>query len=109
MKLDYLQFLELETFTRFGSKLEAGMEEKIRRGRILREVLKQERLAPLPAEFQLAWMLAYNAGIFDDPDPAAVRRRLAALREALERVPLSLAAGREDWRRWLERHRPALP
>ena len=28
MKLDYLQFLELEVFTRFGTKLEAGTESQ---------------------------------------------------------------------------------
>jgi F-type H+-transporting ATPase subunit alpha len=83
------------------------MEEKIRRGQVLREVLKQERLAPVPAEFQLAWMMAYNAGAFADPDPAEVRRRVAALREALARSPLALSAGREDWRRWLDLHRIA--
>ncbi|CAL1239761.1 F0F1 ATP synthase subunit alpha [Candidatus Methylocalor cossyra] len=102
MKLDYLQFLELETFTRFGSKLEPAMEEKIRRGRILREILKQERLEPVSAELQLAWMMAYNAGHFDDPDPAAVRRRLQLLADGLRRVPMPLAADREDWLGWLE-------
>ena len=104
MKLDYLQFLELEAFTRFGSKLEATMEEKIRRGRILREILKQERLAPVSAEFQLAWMMAYNAGRFDAPDPAAIHRKLAVLQEALRRSPIALSAGEEDWRRWLDEH-----
>ena len=44
MKLDYLQFLELEMFTRFGTRLEASMETAIQRGRILREILKQDRL-----------------------------------------------------------------
>jgi F-type H+-transporting ATPase subunit alpha len=28
MKLDFLQFLELEVFTRFGSRLEAGVDAK---------------------------------------------------------------------------------
>ncbi len=32
MKLDYLQFLELEAFTRFGQRLEASMEVRIKRG-----------------------------------------------------------------------------
>lgn len=104
MKLDYLQFLELETFTRFGSKLEAAMEEKIRRGQVLREILKQERLAPVTAELQLAWMTAYNAGRFSDPEPAAIRGLLERLRSGLERSPLALAAGREDWARWLALH-----
>ncbi|MDE3051630.1 MAG: F0F1 ATP synthase subunit alpha, partial [Nitrospirota bacterium] len=54
MKLDYLQFLELEVFTRFGARLETSREAKIKRGRVLREILKQDRLSPLPIEFQLA-------------------------------------------------------
>jgi F-type H+-transporting ATPase subunit alpha len=109
MKLDYLQFLELETFTRFGSKLDAAMEEKIRRGRILRELLKQDRLAPVSAEFQLAWMLAYNAGRFADPEPEAVRRTLGRLADALQHHPIALAASREDWTRWLDLHRAPEP
>ena len=49
MKLDYLQFLELEVFTRFGSRLETSMEAKIARGRVLRELLKQDRLSLCPS------------------------------------------------------------
>lgn len=102
MKLDYLQFLELEAFTRFGSKLEASMEDKIRRGQVLREVLKQERLAPLSPEFQLAWMMAYNAGRLDNPDRASIQRKLTELAEGLRRFPVDLSAGREAWNRWLD-------
>lgn len=104
MKLDYLQFLELETFTRFGSRLEAGMEEKIRRGRILREVLKQERLAPVSAAFHLAWMMGYHAGLFEDPAPSAVQRQMEELAGALRRHPIDLAASRDEWERWLRLH-----
>lgn len=97
MKLDYLQFLELEVFTRFGTRLEAGAEAKIRRGRLLREILKQERLAPLPAAFQFAWMVAFNAGLLDEfaPDtlPGALQRILAGVKQA----PLSLAVPRDQW------------
>lgn len=78
MKLDYLQFLELELFTRFGAKLEAGMQAAINRGRLLREILKQDRLAPLPVEFQMAWLVAFNDGLFDqvleDDIPALLER-----------------------------------
>lgn len=106
MKLDYLQFLELETFTRFGSRLEASMEEKIRRGQILREVLKQERLAPQSPEFQLAWMMAYNTGRFDDPDIASVRQKLDELAIGLQRFPIDLSASRDEWNQWLDRCLP---
>lgn len=98
MKLDYLQFLELEVFTRFGSHLEASMEEKIRRGRTLREIFKQERLAPLAAEFHFAWMLAYNEGEFDGIEPGALAERLRALRMLVEQSGLTLDDSRERWK-----------
>jgi F-type H+-transporting ATPase subunit alpha len=105
MKLDYLQFLELEVFTRFGTKLEAGTEAKIRRGRLLREILKQERLSPLPAPFQLAWMTAFNAGLLDGVAPDTLPAGLHRILAGLGREPLSLDAARETWlarlRGWL--------
>jgi len=97
MKLDYLQFLELEVFTRFGTKLEAGAEAKIRRGRLLREILKQERLTPLPALFQLAWMMAFNAGLLDGCAPNALPAVLQKLLYGLAREPLALDATRDEW------------
>ncbi len=97
MKLDYLQFLELEVFTRFGSQLEASMEAKIRRGRVLRELFKQERLTPLPIEFQLAWMLAYNEGLFDGMATDAIRDCLSRLAEYVAQGDLTLADSREQW------------
>lgn len=97
IKLDYLQFLELEVFTRFGTKLEAGTEAKIRRGRLLREILKQERLNPLPATFQLAWMIAFNTGLLDGFAPTTLPAALQKILAGLEREPLSLEAPREEW------------
>ncbi|HJW23428.1 MAG TPA: F0F1 ATP synthase subunit alpha [Rhodocyclaceae bacterium] len=97
MKLDYLQFLELEVFTRFGSQLEASMEAKIRRGRVLREIFRQERLAPMAIEFQLAWMVAYNEGLFDALATRAIPQCLSHLAERVAHSPLSLEDKRVDW------------
>lgn len=79
------------------------MEQKIRRGQVLREVLKQERLVPLSPEFQLAWMVAYSTGRFDDPDAATIRQQLEVLAKGLERFPIDLSASREEWNQWLDR------
>ncbi len=98
MKLDYLQFLELEIFTRFGARLEASMEAAIRRGRALREILKQERLAPLSAEFQMALLIAFNDGHFDNiQEHDAIRELLAALEAGVKDSPLTLDSPREQW------------
>lgn len=97
MKLDFLQFLELEVFTRFGTKLEPGAEAKIRRGRLLREILKQERLSPLPAVFQLAWMIAFNSGLLDACAPSTLPEALQRLLDGLARAPLTMDAARDEW------------
>jgi len=100
MKLDYLQFLELEVFTRFGTRLEASMEKAIRRGRILREIFKQEQLHPLPVELQMAWLVAYNAGLMDDIPFSDVERVMLHLQHCVKEDPLSLEESRD---RWLEK------
>jgi F-type H+-transporting ATPase subunit alpha len=97
MKLDYLQFLELEVFTRFGARLEASMELAIRRGRVLREILKQDRLTPLPIEFQMAWLVTYNDGLFDNTEPADIHARLATLEKRISASGLTLDNPREQW------------
>ena len=109
MKLDYLQFLELEVFTRFGSRLEASMEAKIARGRVLRELLKQDRLSPLPIEFHLAWLTGFNHGQFDKVPPAAIPALLENLAARVTESGLTLEASEEEWTQavgqWLREHR----
>jgi len=102
MKLDYLQFMELEAFTRFGARLEASMEAAIARGRILREILKQDRLEPLPVTFQMAWLVAFNDGCFADTDIEQVQPLLNILltgieQTGLEQSSLALDSPREAW------------
>jgi F-type H+-transporting ATPase subunit alpha len=106
MKLDYLQFLELEVFTRFGSRLEASIEAKITRGRLLREVLKQDRLSPLPIEFQLAWMTAFTTGLFDEVPPASIPAFLDHLAACVKGGEVTLDNRDEEWTeavaRWIK-------
>ncbi len=98
MKLDYLQFIELEVFTRFGSRLEAGMEARIHRGQVLREMLKQDLLAPLTIEFQMAWLVAYNEGLFDNISLEQVKPRLALLQAQVARSSVSVDEGHDQWK-----------
>jgi len=113
MKLDYLQFMELEVFTRFGAKLDAAMEKPLRRGRLLREILKQDRLAPLAVECQMAWLVAFNDGLLDPIEPEKVRERLNPLYVSAKESGLGLEASREDWStavaEWLDVKAPLPP
>lgn len=97
MKLDYLQFLEIEVFTRFGARLEASVETKIRRGRLLRELLKQDRLSPLSPEQHMAWLIAYNEGYFDPLPPAKIAQALHQLLQKIATKCPALAEPRAIW------------
>ncbi|GAM08322.1 ATP synthase subunit alpha 2 [Geobacter sp. OR-1] len=98
MKLDYLQFLELEVFTRFGARLEASVEARIRRGKVLRELLRQERRAPLPVEYQLTWLIAFNEGLLDGKTPEEIPYLMKRLRAAAKEGGCALESSRERWR-----------
>ena len=98
MKLDFLQFLELEVFTRFGSRLEASVEAKIKRGRLLRELLKQDRLSPLSPEQHMAWLVAFNEGLFDGLEGMAIRAQLDKLLQCAASDSPALSAGPDAWR-----------
>lgn len=98
IRLEYLQFLELEAFTRFGTRLEQSMEDKLTRGRILRALLAQERLSPVSSEGQLAWLIAYNERLLDDVPPDDLQRILQRLEQQVDASDLTLDSPRDRWR-----------
>jgi len=79
LRLDYAQFAELEIFTRFGATVEEETRKKIDRGRRIREILKQPRLAPLSAGEEVLTLLAVDRGFVD----AIPFEKLAAFQKAL--------------------------
>lgn len=97
IRLDYLQFLELELFARFGTRLEAGVEDKLQRGRLLRAILKQDRLQPLSETEHLAWLLAYGEGLLHKLDPEHAAVVLAQLFKQLPAFNLSLDTPKPRW------------
>jgi len=106
IKLDYLQFLELELFTRFGARLEPELRTRLARGRLLRNVLKQEPLHPLAPECHLAWLIAFSSGRLDAlEDPKALAAALERLNQGALQGALRLDEPREAWvaavDRWL--------
>lgn len=97
IRLDYLQFLELELFARFGTRLETAVEEKLQRGRLLREILKQDRLQPVSEIQHLAWLLAYGEGLLSEIKPEQVDNLLARLFSQLQAHKLTLDASKQQW------------
>ena len=97
IRLDYLQFLELELFARFGTRLEASVEEKLQRGRLLREILKQDRLQPLPEQAHLAWLLAYGEGLLESVQPEQLADVLSRMLQKLSACNLTLDSPKPQW------------
>jgi F-type H+-transporting ATPase subunit alpha len=65
LRLSYSQFEELETFSRFGTRLDDATRQTLERGRRVREVLKQNQYQPMPVAQQIAVLLSVTAGVFD--------------------------------------------
>ncbi|MFB3764046.1 MAG: alternate F1F0 ATPase, F1 subunit alpha [Methanotrichaceae archaeon] len=66
LRLTYSQFEELETFVRFGTRLDEETRRILERGRRIREVLKQPRYDPIPAPEQIAILLVVTSGAMDE-------------------------------------------
>jgi len=66
LKLDLAQFRELEEFTKLSTELPPEIAQKIKRGKILLEILKQENLKPLTFEKIVILIYAVNNSFFDN-------------------------------------------
>ncbi|MFW5696700.1 MAG: alternate F1F0 ATPase, F1 subunit alpha [Phototrophicaceae bacterium] len=83
LRLSYSQFEELETFSRFGTRLDENTRKAIQRGQRVREVLKQTQYKPLPAPEQIASMLAVTEGVYDLIPLNDIRTAEARVHEAI--------------------------
>lgn len=90
LKLDYAQFEELETFARFGMRLDVATQKTVDHGRRIRECFKQQEMQPLAVPVQLAVLLALTKGLFAGISLADVRRVESALRSMVEQLPEEL-------------------
>ncbi len=88
LRLQYAQFEELESFARFGTRLDEDTRSKLTRGRRVREALQQPQYSPIPVDEQIAVLLAASRGVFDDIDPDEVARAAHRVRgAAIEKLP----------------------
>jgi len=82
LKLAYAQFEELETFSRFGARLDEDTRKIIEHGRRIRACLKQPEFAPVSVPAQIAVLLALSAALFDGVPLDQMTDAEHALREA---------------------------
>ena len=92
LKLAYSQFEELESFARFGTRLDDSTRKTIEHGRRIRECLKQPESHPVPLVEQIAVLLALASGLFDAIPLGTMAAAENALRLATKQLAADLVA-----------------
>jgi F-type H+-transporting ATPase subunit alpha len=95
LKLAYAQFEELETFSKFGARLDDDTRKTIEHGRRIRACLKQPEFSPVSVPAQIAVLLASAAGLFDSVPLEKMKVAEQALLEAATDIPADVR-GRLD-------------
>ena len=92
LKLAYAQFEELETFARFGARLDDDTRKSIEHGRRIRACLKQPEFSPVSVPAQIAILLALTADLFDAIPLDQMIEAESVLREAAAKIPPEVSA-----------------
>ena len=92
LKLAYAQFEELETFARFGARLDEDTRNIIEHGRRIRSCLKQSESAPVSMPAQIAILLALAGELFDPVPIDQMTEAEQAVLEASADIPAEVCA-----------------
>jgi F-type H+-transporting ATPase subunit alpha len=90
LKLGYSQFIELEAFARFGTRLDEATRLVIDHGQRIRACLKQPESEPVPMPEQILVLLALTAGLFDRVPLEQMAAAEQALRKAMPEIPAEI-------------------
>lgn len=105
LKLAYAQFEELETFARFGARLDENTTTTIAHGQRIRACLKQPESSPVSVAAQIVVLMALKERLFDNVPLERMPQAEQAVREAATQLPDTLQArfattaqlGDADW------------
>ncbi|MEO7917124.1 MAG: alternate F1F0 ATPase, F1 subunit alpha [Dokdonella sp.] len=87
LKLAYSQFEELETFARFGARLDEDTRKIIEHGKRIRACLKQPEFTPVSVPAQIAVLLALTGGLFDTVSNEKMTQACNAAQAAATTIP----------------------
>ena len=96
LKLAYAQFEELETFARFGTRLDEDTRKIIEHGRRIRACLKQPEFEPVSVPGQIAILLALTRRLFDEVPLERMIDAERALHEAAANMPAGATSSEAD-------------
>jgi F-type H+/Na+-transporting ATPase subunit alpha len=92
LKLAYAQFEELETFARFGTRLDDSTRKIIDHGRRIRICLKQPECQPVSVVEQITVLLALACGLFDQVPLEKAPDAERALRNVVAEIPADVTS-----------------
>ena len=90
LKLAYAQFTELESFAKFGTRLDDHTRKIIDHGQRIRAILKQPELEPASVPEQIVILVALTGGLLDSVPIDKVRDAEQALRKAAADIPAEI-------------------
>lgn len=90
LKLTYAQFEELETFVRFGARLDEQSRYTIANGRRIRAYFKQAQSTPVTVVAQITILLALSEKLFDNVAINQMKSAEQALSQAANKLPQQL-------------------
>lgn len=99
LRLELAQFRELEAFVQFSSDLDENTKNRIEKGKLMVEILKQDKHVPLPFEKQVAIIYLAGSGAFDSVDKSRVAEletKFFALLESQYPAVLTIIAESKD-------------
>lgn len=91
LKLAYSQFEELETFARFGTRLDENTSKIIEHGKRIRACLKQQELNPMTVPEQIVTLLALTGDLFDTIPIEKMHAAQTALLKSSSALPAEIA------------------
>jgi F-type H+-transporting ATPase subunit alpha len=96
LKLAYAQFEELESFARFGARLDGETRKVIEHGRRIRACLRQPEHAPVSVAGQISLLLALTTRLFDLVPIDRMTEAESAIHEAAAHLPADVSARLES-------------
>lgn len=90
LKLAYAQFEELESFARFGTRLDEHTRKILNHGERIRSCLNQPEFNPVPVPEQILVLVALTGELFDSVPLDKMREAEQTLRAAASRIPAAV-------------------
>jgi len=90
LKLAYAQFTELESFAKFGTRLDDHTRKIIDHGQRIRAILKQPELELASVPEQIVILVALTGGVLDSVPIDKIRDAEQALRKAAADIPAEI-------------------